>query len=584
MTTTGKPARRALALALTIIMTLPMAAQLKQFTLEDLNFGGTNYHNMRPKNLYLAWWGDRLMYQDAEEWGLADMESGGKTPVATIDEVNKALGDEEIHSAMNATFPYPGEPLVLLEGSKRRVLYNWEERRVAWSQPCQGEQYSDWAAPSRAVAFVKDNQLCVTDAAGQTRQLTTDGSREIVYGQAVHRNEFGIVKGTFWSPDGTKLAFYRMDQSMVTDYPQVNTFKRVAELEPDKYPMAGMASHKVTVGVYDLQSGKTLYLDAGDPTDRYFSNVAWSPDSKTVYMIELNRDQTDFWLRSYDAATGKLTATLYHEHNAKYVHPVTPIAFLPWDDGKFLLQSERDGYNHLYLFDTTGRCLRQLTSGRWVVLGLIGFNRKAKSAIILSNEASPIQNNLYSVSLKTGRRTPIDNGRGLHARYFMRGEASAMLSESGSLLFDHYTEPDVPRNVCVTNTATGRSAEIFSAPVGGLRRAGVLVRHHQGRRRLNRPILPHGKAHRLRPREEVSHHSICVRRTGCAQRRGGLALPEPLVGDVHGAEGIPALHTRQPRLQRPRARVRAGHVPPPGPARNGRPDARGGLPEVARLR
>ena len=107
MTTTGKPARRALALALTIIMTLPMAAQLKQFTLEDLNFGGTNYHNMRPKNLYLAWWGDRLMYQDAEEWGLADMESGGKTPVATIDEVNKALGDEEIHSAMNATFPLP---------------------------------------------------------------------------------------------------------------------------------------------------------------------------------------------------------------------------------------------------------------------------------------------------------------------------------------------------------------------------------------------------------------------------------------------------------------------------------------------
>ena len=464
MTTTGKPARRALALALTIIMTLPMAAQLKQFTLEDLNFGGTNYHNMRPKNLYLAWWGDRLMYQDAEEWGLADMESGGKTPVATIDEVNKALGDEEIHSAMNATFPYPGEPLVLLEGSKRRVLYNWEERRVAWSQPCQGEQYSDWAAPSRAVAFVKDNQLCVTDAAGHTRRLTTDGSREIVYGQAVHRNEFGIVKGTFWSPDGMKLAFYRMDQSMVTDYPQVNTFKRVAELEPDKYPMAGMASHKVTVGVYDLQSGKTLYLDAGDPTDRYFSNVAWSPDSKTVYMIELNRDQTDFWLRSYDAATGKRTATLYHEHNAKYVHPVSPIAFLPWDDGKFLLQSERDGYNHLYLFDTTGRCLRQLTSGRWVVLDLIGFNRKAKSAIILSNEASPIQNNLYSVSLKTGRRTPIDNGRGLHARYFMRGEASAMLSESGSLLFDHYTEPDVPRNVCVTNTATGRSAEIFSAP------------------------------------------------------------------------------------------------------------------------
>ncbi len=464
MTTIGKLARRALTLTITICMTQTMTAQLKQFTLEDLNFGGTNYHNMRPKNLYLAWWGDRLMYQDAEEWGVVDMESGRKTPAGTIDEVNKALGKKEINSAMNAKFPYPGQPLVLLKGSRLRVLYNWKKGRVAWAQPCQGEQYSDWAAPSRAVAFVKDSQLCVTDAEGQTRQITTDGSREIVYGQAVHRNEFGIVKGTFWSTDGKRLAFYRMDQSMVTDYPQVNTFARVAELEPDKYPMAGMTSHKVTVGVYDMATGKTAYLDAGDPTDRYFSNVAWSQDSKTVYMIELNRDQTDFWLRSYNAATGKLLATLYHEHNDKYVHPVSPIAFLPWDDSKFLLQSERDGYNHLYLFDTKGRCLRQVTSGRWVVLDLVGFNTKQKSAIIVSNEASPIQNNLYAVDVETGRRTPLDNGRGLHAYYFARGAAQAMLSASGKWLFDHYTEPDVPRNVCVTNTATGRSTQIFSAP------------------------------------------------------------------------------------------------------------------------
>lgn len=464
MTTTGRLLKSVLPLLLSLTTAQNMTAQLKQFTLEDLNFGGTNYHNMRPKNMFLTWWGDKLMYQDAEEWGTVDMRSGAKSAIATIEEANAAMGTDEFHSAMQVTFPYPDEPLALLKGSKRRALYNWEKSTVVWTQDCENETFSDWSSASRAVAFVRDNQLCVTDGEGNTKQITTDGNRETVYGQAVHRNEFGIDKGTFWSPDGTRLAFYRMDQSMVTDYPQVNTFTRIATEEPDKYPMAGMASHKVTVGVYDLGSGNTIYLKAGDPTDRYFSNVAWSPDSKIVYMVEMNRDQTDMALRSYDAATGERIATLYTEHNDKYVHPTTPIAFLPWDDTKFLLQSQRDGYNHLYLFDTSGNELRQVTSGNWVVLDLIGFNRRKKRAIILSTEASPIQNNIYAVDIETGRRTALDNERGVHAAYAARGHRSGILSASGKWLFDHYSEPDIPRNICVTNTATAESRQIFSAP------------------------------------------------------------------------------------------------------------------------
>ena len=145
-------------------------------------------------------------------------------------------------------------------------------------------------------------------------QLSKDGSREIVYGQSVHRDEFGISKGTFWSPNGELLAFYRMDQSMVTDYPQVDipeigfnhpeTQSCIATPAPDKYPMTGETSHKVTVGVFDCMTGKTIYLKAGDPTDRYFTNIAWSPDSKTIYMFELNRDQNDCRLTAYNAETG----------------------------------------------------------------------------------------------------------------------------------------------------------------------------------------------------------------------------------------------------------------------------------------
>ena len=461
---TSKLKKYALA-AIMALAAMPMTAQLKQFTLEDLNFGGVNYRNFVPKNIYLTWWGDRLMYQDAEECGSIDMKTGKKTPVATLDAVNKALGGKDMHSAMNAKFPYADKKLVLLSNGKERILYDWAKRAVAWRQPCAGETHSDWTAASRAVAFVKDCQLCVTDAEGKTTQITTDGSREIVYGQTVHRDEFGIYKGTFWSPDGKRLAFYRMDQSMVADYPQVNTFEREATYEPDKYPMAGMTSHKVTVGVYDMATGKTTYLKAGDPTDRYFFGITWSPDSKSIYMADLNRDQTDSYLSVYDAATGDKLRTLKHEHNDKYTHDALRLTFLPWDDSKFLVQSERDGYNHLYLYDTSGQLLKQVTSGKWVVIDLVGFNKRTKSAIILSTEASPIQNNLYAVDLNTGRRTPLDNGRGMHAAYYSpSGRHTGIISESGAYVFDHYSEPDVPRNIDIADTKTGKATRLLTAP------------------------------------------------------------------------------------------------------------------------
>lgn len=476
-----------IALSLLLMLPLPtlhelpspvdcaQAQQLKQFTLEDLNFGGTNYRNMVPANMYITWWGDLLMYQDAEEWGTVDMKTGKKTVTATLDEVNAAgkNDNDKMRSAMNVRFPYPDRTVALLKNGKVRMLYNWADKKVEWSQPCDGETESDWNKVSKAVAFIRNDQLCVTDADGNTKVLTDDGSRGIVYGQAVHRNEFGITGGTFWSPDGTKLAFYRMDQTMVTDYPQVNTFTRIAEEEPDKYPMAGMTSHKVTVGVYDMATGKTVYLDAGDPTDRYFTNIAWNPDGKTIYMIELNRDQTDSELTSYDAATGKCLATLYKEHHDKYVEPMNPITFLPWDNSKFIYQSQRDGYNHLYLMDlkkavypdinetktgskyTQYLKTTQLTSGDWLVQELLGFNKKNRSVIIHSTEKSPLQSNLYAVNTANGKRTPLDNGRGVHY---------GVLSASGTVLYDKYSEPDVPRNIEVVNTASGKRNIIFSAP------------------------------------------------------------------------------------------------------------------------
>ena len=429
-----------------IVLSMSAIAQDKLFTLEDLNFGGTNYGNMQPKNMWLTWWGDQLIQTDVEECSTIDAKTGKKTLLFTLDDINRwAESDEEanryVRHLMNATFPYPDKPYVQLGNRKAVILLDFKEKKVVWQDSISGQTANDWNAQSRATAYVEDHQLFVVDGEGHKHQLSIDGSREIVYGQSVHRNEFGIEKGTFWSPDGLHLAFYRMDQSMVADYPQVDIFPREATYEPDKYPMAGMTSHKVTVGVYDLTTNKITYLQAGDPTDRYFTNIAWSPDSKTVYMFELNRDQNDCRLVSYDGTTGERIAEIYRETSPKYVEPLNPIQFLPWDDTKFLMQSQRDGYNHLYLYNKDGECLRQLTSGPWVVMEVIGFNKRQKSVIIKANREHPLYHGLYSVSM-TGKIQRLDTTDGVH---------SASLSPSGNYLVDRFSTPTKPRIIDVVD-------------------------------------------------------------------------------------------------------------------------------------
>ena len=440
-----------------LVLSLPMAAQDRLFTLEDLNYGGTNYRNLQAQNLWLTWWGDQLVQTDVEECYTIDAKTGKKTTLFTLEQINEWAESDDtryVRHLMNATFPYPDAPIVALGNRKAYILIDFKDKKVVWQDSISGQEANDWNPRSRATAFVENHQLFVVDGQGNKRQLTTDGSREIVYGQSVHRNEFGIEKGTFWSPDGQRLAFYRMDQSMVADYPQVDIDPRIAADVPDKYPMAGETSHKVTVGVYDLQTEKIIYLQTGDPTDRYFTNIAWSPDAKTIYMFELNRDQNDCRLISYDASTGAKVAELYRETSDKYVEPLHPIQFLPWDATKFILQSQRDGYNHLYIYNVKGELVKQLTSGRFVVQEVLGFNEKQKSILITSNEVHPLQRNTYSVNTATGKRTLLDNGKGSH---------TAVLSKSGQWFYDKYSEPDIPRNIDLVEVKSGKVQRLLTA-------------------------------------------------------------------------------------------------------------------------
>ena len=458
--------RHGLILLLLAWLVFPAAAQ-QQFTLEDLNFGGKNYRNMIPQNRSLTWWGDQLIHLSSKGdtcWTVDPVKEKEKL-LFTLQQLNKKAGltgdSERVMRVVS--FPYPDQPLVLAHNAQNeRMLINFKKGKVVWRQPLNGYQASEWNKQSRANAYVKDDNLYVTDGDGNTRQVTTDGSRDLVYGQSVHRNEFGIEGGLFWNPQGTRLAFYRMDQSMVTDYPLItvpeldDSTHVIATPAPEKYPMAGQTSHLVWVGVLDVATGDTVYLKAGDPTDRYFSNISWNPDGNIVYMMEGNRDQNEVDLVAYDAVTGNRLNTLYHESHPKYVEPQHPITFLPWNKEQFLLWSEKDGYNHLYLYDTSGNEVRQLTRGEWVVMDLLGFDEQEKAVIISANAESPIQQNLYRVDVTTGDMTLVDEG--------CNGWHTGRLSASGHYLIDSYQEPEVACFISIIDTRTGEDVRYFTAP------------------------------------------------------------------------------------------------------------------------
>ena len=445
--------------------TASFAQEKKSYTLEDVIPGGNNYFNLVPKNIPgLQWWGDVCVRTDVENIVTINVRNGKETVLVTLDEVNEALLNGEkpfqptqelkqLRTLMGASLPWGDQKVITFRQGNYMIWYDFGQKKISNLFRLNEKAANlDFCKENGYVAYTVGSNLCIAHEGEKDLQINPDEKKadpmDIVYGQAVHRNEFGIYKGTFWSPKGNCLAFYRMDQSMVTAYPQVNTTTRIATLEPDKYPMAGMTSHKVTVGVYHIQNGKTVYLQAGDPTDRYFTNISWSPDEKSIYVIELNRDQNHSQLVRYNAETGAKEAMLFEETHPKYVEPQHPIVFLPWDSNQFIYWSQRDGFHHLYLYNKEGQLIKQLTQGDWLVQDILGFNTARKEMIIASTEISPLQTNIFSLNVKTGKRTLLGQQDGTH---------SARLSASGTYLIDNFTSFNVPREISIlpTNGKTG---------------------------------------------------------------------------------------------------------------------------------
>ncbi|MBQ9560386.1 MAG: DPP IV N-terminal domain-containing protein [Bacteroidaceae bacterium] len=420
----------------------------KLLTLEDVMWSGNNYYNLAPENKFTAWWGNTPLETTPD--GVKNLVTGES--LVTVERLNEIAGEKIVRSGHYITFPYGKQTIAQVQNGEKRIQIDWAAGEVVWSQPIpRGAANQDFNQTSKHLAYTIEGNLYVTTAEGKTLEVSkdgsTDGSADIVYGQSVHRDEFGITKGTFWSPDGQRLAFYRMDQSMVAGYPQVDISQRIASVTMDKYPMAGETSHQVKVGIFDVATQKVTWLQLAGAPDDYHTNLSWAPDGKRLYVFELNRDQNDMRLVAYDAETGAKCNQLLQERHEKYVEPLHGLEFLPWDASKAIMQSQSDGYNHLYLLDvTTGQC-EQLTAGQWVVQDFLGFNTKSKSLLYLGNESDPRRSCIYCLNLKTRRTTLLGADDGVHA---------AKLSEDGTMLIDNYSSPTVPRSVNLISTQPTR--------------------------------------------------------------------------------------------------------------------------------
>jgi dipeptidyl-peptidase-4 len=290
---------------------------------------------------------------------------------------------------------------------------------------------------SNKLAYTIENNLFVDEIA-----VTKNLDKNIVSGQSIARNEFGISEGIFWSNNGNYLAFYQKNETNVHNYPLLDINATPGELISIKYPMAGQKSEEPRIGIFNLKTKKTIYINPRGAKDDYLTNLTFTPDEKCIIVAEVNRDQNHMWLNVYDSKSGKFIKTLFEETNDKWVEPVHPAYFYS-DSNDFIWISERDGFNNLYLYDFNGRLKKKLTEHQFVVKEILNTSPNKKLIYYSATGANPTNTLVYSVDFD-GNSQLITKEEGTH---------TFSLSSDGIYFFDAFSSLTVPyKSMIYTNS------------------------------------------------------------------------------------------------------------------------------------
>jgi len=336
------------------------------------------------------------------------------------------------------------------------IAYNYIKKNVIGeiSYPEEAEN-TDFNSKAMVVAFTLENNLYIATEKKSNISITSHDDFNVVSGQAIARSEFGIRKGTFWSPNGSLLAFYEKDETNVTNYPLVDYTTTPASSNNIKYPMNGMKSEIAKVGIYDIEKDSVIYLDIDTSDEHYLTNLSWSPDEQYVFLAEINRDQDHMWFTMFDASSGKKIKTLFEEKNDRWVEPEHDAVFIPNSNNQFLWMSERDGFMNIYVYDTHKGFVKQLTKFSWVVKSILGFDEDVNHVIITGTGNDPRDNKAFKVNLNNGKTAELTTESGRH---------QLQLSSNGNYIIDRYSNLDVPGITKLRSIHKKDESVLFNAP------------------------------------------------------------------------------------------------------------------------
>lgn len=420
--------------------------QQKLFSIEDVVFN--SYSSLAPttvSQLNLIKGSDKLYYVNADNVLLIEeISKGNPNEIISLEELNNLLQKEKLER--ERSFPkinFLNNDNFIFTQNNTVIEYNIKNKslNLIYSLPQEAENIEYSSNFLNSSFTIKNNVYFAVK--GNVIKLSDENNSDIIFGQSVHRNEFGIEKGIFLSPDSKSVAFYRMDQTMVTNYPILNLDSLPAQVNYVKYPMAGGKSHEVTIGVFNSETQKQVYLETGLPKDQYLTCVTWSPDNKFIFVTILNRDQNHLDLVKFDAMTGKKIKTLFSEDDSKFVEPEHPLYFLPKSNNLFLWSSKRDGWNHLYLYDTEGDLKKQITKGNWEVTEILGFDEKIENLLYLSTEKSPLERHLYKINIKSLKTDCLTEVPGTHE----------IIYENGEFFIDKYNSTTIPKKIDIKDVS-----------------------------------------------------------------------------------------------------------------------------------
>jgi dipeptidyl-peptidase 4 len=440
---------------LLIFSTLISWSQDKMLTIDDAILG---YH-LYPKGLYDLKWlpGGESFSQLRNHEGESFIEvqeiriPKGRIIKITLEDLNRSLPDSlKLKRLPSAQWVSKSE-FQFVTG-KRVFIYNID---LKTSIVLPFEIYSGISNPllfPDASGYMAHVENGLAYGVKEINHAITSNIDGIVIGESVHRSEFGITDGLFPSPKYRKLAYYEMDERMVTEYPLYELSDTPATANMLRYPTSGAKSHHVVVKVKNMydDSDPITIKTTGDK-EQYLTNISWTPDEKYLLIAIVNRAQNHMWLNKYDATSGDFIKTLFEEENDRYVEPEHPAEFLDDDPSKFLWWSERDGYNHLYLYSDDGKLIKQVTEGDWIVIDYHGVSEDGKYLFITATKDSPIERHLYKVSLKNCKITKLSSDSGYH---------SIVANENNTLFIDNFSSTSNPREVRLID-ANGTISEIL---------------------------------------------------------------------------------------------------------------------------